>query len=62
MAVERRHGRHPPADGAAQAVPVLARRIGAVTVPTIGDIIDFQGHADPARRHGFDFDDVPYEA
>jgi tyrosinase len=31
-------------------------------VPTIGDMIDFQGHADPARRHGFDYDDVPYEA
>jgi tyrosinase len=32
------------------------------TVPTIGDMIDFQGHADPARRQGFDYDDVPYEA
>jgi tyrosinase len=30
--------------------------------PTVGDMIDFQGHADPARRQGFDYDDVPYEA
>ena len=30
--------------------------------PAVGDMIDFQGHADPARRLGFDYDDVPYEA
>jgi len=50
VAVERHHGRHPPADGTAQAVPVLARRVGTVD------------GADAARRQGFDYDDVPYEA
>lgn len=29
--------------------------------PTVGEMIDFQGLADPARRMGFDYDDVPYQ-
>ena len=29
--------------------------------PTVGAMLDFQGRADPARRLGFDYDDVPYE-
>jgi tyrosinase len=46
--------RHPfPSSPAASAPPAT---------PTVGDMIDFQGHADPALRQGFDYDDVPYEA
>ena len=30
-------------------------------VPTVGAMLDYQGRADPARRLGFDYDDVPFE-
>jgi tyrosinase len=28
--------------------------------PTVRDMIDYQGLVDPARRLGFDYDDVPH--
>lgn len=29
--------------------------------PTVGNMIDYQGHGDARRQLGFDYDDVPYE-
>ncbi len=43
--------------------PLLASRIvaGPPPVPTVGDLIDFQGHAAGRPPCGFDYDDVPFE-
>lgn len=30
-------------------------------MPTVGDMIDYQGVVDPGNRLGFDYDDVPFE-
>jgi tyrosinase len=29
--------------------------------PTVGAMIDFQGHGAPSGQLGFDYDDVPFE-
>ncbi len=43
--------------------PLLASRVvaGPPTTPTVGDLIDFQGHAAGRPPCGFDYDDVPFE-
>jgi tyrosinase len=30
-------------------------------MPTVGDMMDYQGVIDPGNRLGFDYDDVPFE-
>jgi tyrosinase len=44
-----------------QPFPTAAPTAAPGGRPTIGAMLDFQGRADPARRLGFDYDDVPYE-
>ena len=43
--------------------PLLASRVvaGPPTTPTVGDLVDFQGHATGRPPCGFDYDDVPFE-
>ena len=43
--------------------PLLASRVvaGPPTTPTVGDLVDFQGHAAGRPPCGFDYDDVPFE-
>ena len=43
--------------------PLLASRVvaGPPTTPTVGALIDFQGHAAGRPPCGFDYDDVPFE-
>jgi tyrosinase len=41
--------------------PAASPAAAPASAPTVGEMIDFQGRADPSRRLGFDYDDVPYE-
>jgi tyrosinase len=44
-----------------QPFPAVATTPAPGRTPTVGAMLDYQGRADPARRLGFDYDDVPYE-
>ena len=51
-----------PATAPRHPFPASPAVTAPAAAPTVGEMIDFQGHTGAARRLGFDFDDVPFEA